>query len=293
MSVTSSDAPSFQVGNIQIAVLNDGIVYVDAGGPFGLIPRALYKSILLPDESNLIPMRLHSLLIRTGGKLILVDTGLGDKLNARQRANWGLEQPGGGLIAELARQGVRPGDIDLVINSHLHADHCAGNTQFNADGVSVRPTFPNAIYVTQQREYQDAMRPNERTRASYIPLNYQPLYEAGQLRLIDGDTEITPGIFGVVMRGHTPAMMGIRIASGSEQALFVADLSSYAVHFARLGWMTAYDVEPLETLESKRHWRQWALETRALLLFQHDPLIVAGRYTAENHIEPQIMVDRA
>jgi len=285
--------PIFQIGAIQIVVLNDGIVHVDAGGPFGLTPRALYKNILMPDELNLIPMTLHSLLVRAAGKIILIDTGLGDKLNDKQRAVWALDQPGGGLIAELARQGVKPSQVDLVINTHLHADHCAGNTQFNADFTGIRPTFPNAEYVTQRREYNDATHPNERTRATYISLNYEPLVESGQMRLIDGDTEIVPGVLGVVMRGHTPAMMGIHFTDGHQHALFMSDLASYAIHFARLGWMTAYDVEPLETLESKRHWRQWALETNALLLFQHDPTLIAGRYVAESKIEPVTMITGA
>jgi glyoxylase-like metal-dependent hydrolase (beta-lactamase superfamily II) len=287
----ASNPPVYQIGDMQLMVLNDGIVHVDAGGPFGLIPRMLYKNILMPDATNMIPMRLHSLLVRAAGKIILVDTGLGDKLNDRQRAMWNIEQPGGGLIAELARQGIAPGDVDLVINTHLHADHCAGNTQFNPDFTGVRPTFPNAEYVTQRREYDDAMRPNERTRATYISPNYEPLVVSGQMRLLDGDTEIVPGIFGVVMRGHTPAMMGIRFTAGDQQALFVSDLASYAVHFSRLGWMTSYDVEPLETLESKRHWRQWALETQALLLFQHDPKLIAGRYVAENNLDPVTLVE--
>src|SRR5205085_12298444 len=108
-------------------------------------------------------------------------------------------------------------------------------------------------------------------------VNYQPLVESGQMRLLDGDTEIVPGIHGVITRGHTPAHMSIRFESQGKHALYVADLASYAVHFERLGWMTAYDVEPLETLESKRRWQQWALDTNALILFEHDPKIIAGR----------------
>ncbi len=283
--------PVFQIGDMQITVLNDGIVKVDAGGPFGLTPRALYKNILMPDEANMVPMMLHCLLVRAAGKTIVVDTGLGDKLNNKQRSIWGLEQPGGGLLAELARLGVQPGDVDLVIDTHLHADHCAGNTQFNANMTGVGPTFPNAEYVTQRHEYEDAMRPNERTRATYISVNYEPLVESGQMRLLDGSTEIVPGVFGEVMRGHTPAMMGIRFTAGDQHALFMSDLASYAIHFSRLGWMTAYDVEPLETLESKRHWRQWALDTKALLLFQHDPKIIAGHLVGEQNIEPLVLVE--
>jgi glyoxylase-like metal-dependent hydrolase (beta-lactamase superfamily II) len=275
----------FQIGAIQIGLINDGIVHPDAGGLFGLTPRVLFADRYPPAADNSVSMMLTCLLVRAGGKTIVVDTGLGSKLNDKQKANWQLERPRGGLLEGLARQGIRPGDVDLVIDTHLHADHCAGNTEFNADMSGVNPTFPNAQYVVQRREYDDAMHPNERTRATYVSLNYQPLVESGQMRLLDGDTEILPGIHGIIAPGHTPAMMVIRFESDGQQALFVSDLASNAIHFEKLGWMTAYDVEPLRTLESKRLWRKWALDTKALLIFQHDPYTQAAHYVAENTLE--------
>jgi glyoxylase-like metal-dependent hydrolase (beta-lactamase superfamily II) len=266
-----------QLGDIQIAVVADGVMHVDAGGPFGLTPRALYRTYFEPDATNQIPMILNCLLVRAAGKTVVIDTGLGDRMTEKMRQNWGLTRPDGGLLEHLAQHGVRPEDVDMVIDTHLHGDHCGGNTRFGPDGETIIPTFPNAEYVAQRREYEDAMRPNERTRATYFPANYQPLVESGQMRLIDGDTEILPGIYGVITRGHTPAHMSIRFESQGQHALFVSDMASYAVHFERLGWMTAYDVEPLQTLESKRKWQQWALETGALLIFQHDPKVCAGR----------------
>src|SRR5258708_701712 len=278
-----------QIGDIQIAIVSDGTVHVDAGGPFGLTPRVLYRSILEPDANNLVPMTLHCLLVRAAGKTIVIDTGLGNKLTPKLQQNWGLIRPHGGLLDGLERLGVRVEDVDLVIDTHLHSDHCAGNTTLLPDSSGVKATFPKAEYVTQRREYEDAMRPNERTRATYLPYNYQPLVESGQMRLLDGDTEIVPGIHGVITRGHTPAHMAIRFESQGQQAVFVSDLASYACHFERLAWMTAYDVEPLETLETKRHWQQWALETNALIIFQHDPKIRAGHLIADGdkrRIEP-------
>ncbi|MEP7284872.1 MAG: MBL fold metallo-hydrolase [Chloroflexota bacterium] len=278
-----------QIGDIQIEIVRDGIVHVDAGGPFGLTPRALYHSILEPDANNLIPMTLNCLVVYAVGKTIVIDTGLGEKLPEKFRRNWGLDRPQGNLLDGLGRLGLQATDIDLVIDTHLHADHCLGNTIFTPDGDDVQATFPKAEYVTQRREYDDAMQPNERTRASYLPYNYQPLVERGQMRLLDGDTEILPGIHGVITPGHTPAHMAIRFESQGQHALFVADLATYAVHFERLGWMTAYDVEPLITLETKRHWQQWALDHDALILFQHDPRMNAGRLVQDGErrrIEP-------
>jgi glyoxylase-like metal-dependent hydrolase (beta-lactamase superfamily II) len=257
-----------QIGNIEIHLINDCTTLVDGGGAFGLVPRKLWQRYFSPDDDNLIPMCQTCLFVRAGGKNIVVDTGLGTKLNDKARRIWNIRGEGG-LIRGLEMLGIAPSDIDLVIDTHLHADHAGGNTSWDAEG-KIIPTFPNAEYVVQRREYEDAMQPNERTTATYLPMNYQPLVENGQMRLLDGDTEFVSGVWGIVSRGHTAAHMSVRFESGGKAAAFLCDLASYAVHFERLGWMTAYDVEPLETLESKRIWQKWALEKDAILIFPHD-----------------------
>jgi glyoxylase-like metal-dependent hydrolase (beta-lactamase superfamily II) len=278
-----------QVGDLQIALLSDGVMKVDAGGPFGLTPRLLYKSFIMPDENNMIPLSLTSLLVRAGGKNILIDTGFGDKLSPKMMERSGLSRENGSLIDGLARLGVRPAAVDIVINTHLHGDHATGNTSWLTESPKdgVRPAFPNARYFVQRREYTDAMSPNERTRSTYIAVNYQPLVESGQMTLLDGDTEIVPGVWGIVAPGHTPGMMAIRFESGGQHAAFLSDLSPYTIHFERLAWMTSYDIEPMITLETKRQWQQWAAQTGALLIFQHDPNTLAGHFiAAETRIEP-------
>lgn len=271
-----------QIGDIEIHIVSDGVVMMDSGGPWGLVPRALWSKYLEPDEQHRVPMTLNCLLVRAAGKTIVVDTGLGGKLTPKMVELWSLTHPHGTLIEGLARLGVQPGDVDVVIDTHLHGDHCAGNTVFTPDG-GIAPTFPNAEYFVQRREYEDAMHPNERTRATYYPINYEPLLQTGQLTLLDGDREIVPGVCGVVTPGHTPGHQSILFNSQGEQALFVSDLASYAIHFEKLGWMTAYDVEPLVTLETKRRWQQWALDTHGLLIFQHDPKILAARLAEDEH----------
>lgn len=265
-----------QLGDMSLHLINDSRIMSDAGGVFGLVPRALYKSYAMPDADNLLPSNHHCLYVEAHGKKILVDVGYGDKLTDKQKAFLRFTPDGGRLLDALTRLGVSPAEIDLVINTHLHNDHAGGNTAYAPDGEIV-PVFPNAEYVVQRREYEDAMRPNERTRATYLPMNYQPLVERGQMRLLDGDTELLPGIFGVVTPGHTPGHMSVRFEGGGQHVAFVCDMATYAIHFERLGWMTAYDVEPLITLETKRVWQAWALETDALLIFPHDPFIPAGR----------------
>lgn len=277
-----------KIGDIEIHLINDCRVLVDGGGPFGLVPRVLWQRYVEADENNRVPMNQTCLFVRAGGKNIVVDTGLGTKLDDKARRIWNIQDEGG-LITGLATLGVQPEDIDLMIDTHLHSDHAGGNTKFKEGSTEeVEATFPNAEYVVQRREYDDAMNPNERTAATYLAYNFQPLVESGQMRLLEGDTELVPGIWGLVTPGHTPGHMSIRFESGGMYGAFVCDLASYAVHFERLGWMTAYDVEPLITLETKRVWQQWALEKNAIVIFPHDTKRPIGRLTQTENGKMQL-----
>ena len=262
------------LGDIKLYLFNDATTWMDPGGVFGLVPRRLWSRYLPADERNLVPLAINNLLIQAAGNNIMVDTGYGNCLSDSQRNGIQMTQSDG-THAGLTALGIRPEDIDIVIDTHLHNDHCTGNFRLSPDGQKL-PAFPNAEYLVQRREYQDATHPNERTRATYLRDNYEPLIQSGQLRLLDGDSEILPGIKAIVTPGHTPAHMSVRIESAGEHAAFVCDLASLAVHFERLAWMTAYDVEPLVTMETKRRWQAWALETNALLIFPHDKQRPAG-----------------
>ena len=265
-----------RVGDIQVHLIRESDYLVDPGGAFGLVPRALWSRHMTPTAGLLVPMASNCLLLQTAGRNVVVDCGYGHKLPEKMQRQLCLTRPHGDLCAGLARLGLAPEDIDLVINTHLHADHCAGNTRYDAEGGPVA-VFPDAEYVVQRREYEDACRPNERTRATYAAENFLPLRAGGQLRLLDGDCELAPGVHGVVTPGHTAGHMSVLLESGGRYALQLADMATYAVHFERLGWMTAYDVEPLVTLETKRRWQAWALEHDALLFFPHDTERPAGR----------------
>ncbi|RME99927.1 MAG: MBL fold metallo-hydrolase, partial [Chloroflexi bacterium] len=227
--------------NLEFHILSDGIFMADGGGAFGLVPRIMWEKLLPPDNLNRVPFGLNCLLIRSDGKNILVDTGYGDKLGPKLVQLLGLQRPNGGLVEDLARHGVRPEDVDIVINTHLHSDHCGGNTRLE-NGNPV-PTFPNAQYVVQRLEWADAIAPNERTRATYLPDNYAPLHQSGQLRLISGNTVITPQVRTAVTRGHTRAHQVVILEDGNQTAVFVADMSTLHYHLQRLAWVTGYDVE--------------------------------------------------
>jgi glyoxylase-like metal-dependent hydrolase (beta-lactamase superfamily II) len=263
------------LGSLEVHLVSDGVVHVDAGGLFGLVPPRLWGQLIQPDAQNRLPMALTCLLLRSGGKTIVVDTGLGEKLSDKEKLNWGLERPQGSLREGLARLGCAPEDVDVVIDTHLHWDHCGGNTLPGPSGL--RAAFPRAEYVTQRLEFADASAPNERTRATYLSDNFAPLVQAGQMRLLAGAARITAEVGAVVTRGHTRGHMSVLLESKGLHGLYVADMATYAAHFARLGWVTAYDVEPLENIETKRGWQRWALERDALLIFEHDAHVPLGR----------------
>lgn len=261
--------------DLEYHIVSDGVSWTDGGGAFGLVPQVIWAKQLPPDDQNRIPLGLNSLLIRSEGKTILVDTGYGRKLDEKGRQIAGLVRSEGDLLEGLARLDVLPEDIDIVVNTHLHADHCGGNT-IEQDG-RLAPTFPNAQYYIQRLEWADAIAPNERTQATYLPENYAPLQESGHLKLINGNTQITRHVRTAVSRGHTRAHQVIIIEAGGKTLLFMADLATLHYQFQRLAWVTAYDVEPLETIESKRYWQQWVLAHDAVIIFQHDTQIPVGK----------------
>jgi glyoxylase-like metal-dependent hydrolase (beta-lactamase superfamily II) len=263
-----------RLGEVELHIVSDGEFRIDGGGVFGLVPRVLWEKVVSPDELNRVTTALNCLLILSAGKRILVDTGLGFKLSPKEVEMHSLQRPRDGLLDNLQRLGCSPAEIDIVINTHLHWDHCGGNTLLR-DGVPV-PTFPNAEYWIQRLEWADACYPNERTRNTYLPENLLPVQRAGQLRLLNGDTRVTEHVHCMVTRGHTRAHQSVVIESAGERAIFLGDIASRPVYIERLSWISAFDTEPLETLETKRAIRNWALEKRALLIFEHDPAMPLG-----------------
>ncbi len=267
-------------GNLEMFVVSDGLARSDAGGVYGLVPRVLWEKVTPPDELNRVPTPLNCLLVISRDKKILIDTGLGTKLDERGESNFG-RTGGSTLISELKKIGVTPQDIDIVINTHLHADHCGGNTRREAERTEspanfagIIATFSRAEYLIQRLEWADAAFPNERTRATYFAENFLPLGE--QARLLDGDTRVTDEVRCIITRGHTRAHQSVLIESGGKKALFIGDMAGRVVYMERLAWIPAYDVEPLETLETKRRIRDWAIEENVLLIFQHDHLLTMG-----------------
>ena len=273
-----------KIGDFELTPLSDGTAWWDGGGSFGLVPKVRWEKLLPPDAENRVPMALRCLLVRTPQATVLVDAGMGDKVTREmaEQQSFRLEQPDGGLVADLARHGVSPDEVDLVVLTHLHMDHCGSSTRI-LDGQLV-PTFPRAHYWVQRREWDDAHHLNERTRATYLSANFDPIEASGQLCLLDGDANITRGVRVAVAPGHTAGMQAIIVEPpGSGQAVvFMSDLAFFRWHLERLAWVSAYDLDPMTTIETKRRWQRWLAERQAIIVFQHDPQVAVGRLVEQD-----------
>jgi glyoxylase-like metal-dependent hydrolase (beta-lactamase superfamily II) len=204
--------PSMTLGDFEISIFSDGTYPLDGGAFFGVVPKMMWSRKVESDERNYVRAGLNSLLIRsehprTGRQNVLVETGIGNKLSERMIRFYG--QPAE-LLKNLAAAGISPEDIDIVINSHLHFDHCGWNTIRNKNGKIV-PTFPRAKYYAPEGEWQYARKPSERDAISYIPDNFDPLVASGQMTLLKGGEEIVPGISVKTFPGHTASMMAVII----------------------------------------------------------------------------------
>jgi glyoxylase-like metal-dependent hydrolase (beta-lactamase superfamily II) len=269
-----SREPFAQIGAIRVDVLNDGFFRTDGGAMFGVVPRTMWERKLPPDDRNRVLMAIRCLLLRVGGRAILIDTGIGDKLSPKDRELFGVDRPIG-LIGQLEALGVAPDQIDLVVDTHLHFDHAGGNTCL-AGGVAV-PTFPRAEYWVQRGEWQDATHPNERTRSTYLPDNFAPIERSGQLRLVDGPATIAPGVEWLMAPGHTPFHTCVSIEVADQSILFTVDICPFAAHLERLAWVPGVDLEPLVAMETKRRVIADVLARNRLVVFDHDPRIVSAR----------------
>jgi len=269
----------FTVGRLKCHALEGGRQHLDGGAMFGVVPKPLWERRIPADARNRIPLALRCVLIEHDAGLILIDTGLGNKEDDKFRDIYGVENAGKNgptqLEDALAALGHTPADVRWVINSHLHFDHAGGNTWRDATG-AVRPSFPSATYVVQKRELEFARHTNERTAASYLKHNFDPI----TFRLVDGETDVLPGIRCLPTPGHVPYHQSILVESGGDRACFLADLVPTSAHVP-LPWIMGYDLEPLVTLESKRRLYARAEAEGWLLWFEHDPLVVAGRLGRE------------
>jgi glyoxylase-like metal-dependent hydrolase (beta-lactamase superfamily II) len=267
------------IGSVTVHAIQAGGQQLDGGAMFGVVPKTLWSRRLPADDKNRIAMGMRCLLIEHPHGLVLIDTGSGNKETPKFHDIYGIENRGrdGRTALEdgIRQAGHTPEDVSLVINTHLHFDHAGGNTWRTPTG-EVHAAFPNARYLVQQGEFEYAMRPNERTMASYFPPNWAPIMAADRFDLVSGAAEVLPGLSVLPTPGHTPHHQSVLLRSGGETLCFLGDVVPTAHHLP-LPWIMGYDVEPLVTLESKRTLLANALREEWVVVFEHDAQVGFGR----------------
>jgi glyoxylase-like metal-dependent hydrolase (beta-lactamase superfamily II) len=268
-----------QLGEFELTTVSGGRFHIDGGTMFGVVPRTLWSRLFPPDERGNIEQETNCTLLRIDGRVILIDTGYGSKLSGKERKIFASEE-GDPLVRNLEAVGIGVEDVDTVILSHLHFDHAGGATRYNEED-ALQPTFPNAEYVAQRGEWEIATADLPELRGAYPQQNLHPLRETGQLRLVEGDVEIVPGIRAIVTGGHTQFHQALVIESERQTAVFLGDLCPTSRHLPTL-WCMAYDVDLLQTRRKKPDVLGRIADENWLALLDHDPNCVAMRLTRDD-----------
>jgi glyoxylase-like metal-dependent hydrolase (beta-lactamase superfamily II) len=256
-----------RLGNMEVRIVSGGRFRLDGGGMFGVVPKPLWSRLFPADERNRIGLETNCVLVRAGEEVVLIDTGNGSKLSAKERDIFDLPE-GNPLLENLAAAGVRPEEVTVVLLTHLHLDHCGGATHLEGD-LAV-PSFPHARFVVQRQEWEDALRNRSHMRVSYRLENLEPLQRSGRLDLLDGDTEVVPGVSVHVTGGHTRAHQCVFLRSGGETGVFLADICPTTAHL-RPAYNMGYDMSPYETMQAKAGLLDRAAREGWLVLFDHEP----------------------
>ncbi|HXZ32136.1 MAG TPA: MBL fold metallo-hydrolase [Terriglobales bacterium] len=254
-----------QLGNFELVAVSDGTYELDGGAFFGVVPKTLWEKKVTADKRNHVPVGLNSVIVRTGDCTILIETGIGNKMPEKLIQIYG--QPAR-LLDNLSAAGFSPADFDIVINTHLHFDHCGWNTVRQGDRFVA--TFPKAKYYAQEGEWQHGQLQLERDAISYMRPNYDPLIASGQMTLLRGDQEVVPGVSVKVFPGHTRHMQAVILKSAGQTACYISDLIPTSSHL-NLNWVMAFDLFPLETIESRKQYYSRAIPEKWLTMFTHDP----------------------
>jgi methylmalonyl-CoA epimerase len=263
---------SLAFGDLQLTTLHDGPLSLDGGAMFGVVPRTVWEQKAPPDDRNRIALTMRPLLVEAAWGRMLVDCGVGDKMDARLQDIYGLDRSRS-LDHALAEAGLSGDAIDVVLATHLHLDHFGGATA-RVEG-RLAPRFPSASYVIRAAEWEDATHPHERNRASYLQEDFVPLREAGVVVFHEGDQTIRPGVRVQRTGGHTGQHQIVYLESGGRTAVFVADLIPTAAHLGD-PWIMGYDLFPMDTLAFKKRFIREAIDREYLIFFEHDPHIAAG-----------------
>lgn len=262
-----------QLGDYKINPIECGTLGLDGGAMFGVIPKTIWEKTNPADDRNRITLAMRAMLIQGKGMNLLVECGAGDKFNDKLKGIYSIDYSQSSLESSLSKAGLNREDITHVVLTHLHFDHTGGATRLNGEGV-LSATFPNATYFIHQTQWDTAFNPTPRDKASYFHENYELLKTNGQLELVQNEGELFAEIETIVVNGHTPGQMLIKISGGERVLLYIADLVPTSSHLP-VPFLMSYDLEPLKTMEEKERVLSQAVEENWILFYGHDPFIVA------------------
>jgi glyoxylase-like metal-dependent hydrolase (beta-lactamase superfamily II) len=272
--------PRVQVGELTVTLLDGGHLWLDGGAMFGIIPKPMWSKLTESDERNRIPLAMTCLLLQSGGKRVLIETGAGVASKYSEKEQGFFRFASHWILDSLQAAGVDRESIDYVIPTHLHFDHAGGGTMPDGRG-GYMPTFPRARYIVQRGEWEDAVGGHAVMSATYRPENLGPLEAAGVLSLIDGEAEIVPGVRVVPMPGHTRHLQGVVIDGGSAKAVQPGDLLPTSAHVG-IRFNMAYDLLPYENMRNKERLLNDALRGEWQLLLGQDPREAIWRVESES-----------
>jgi glyoxylase-like metal-dependent hydrolase (beta-lactamase superfamily II) len=266
------------LGDFELIILTDGSYYLDGGAMFGVVPKVMWEKRAPADAQNRILLGTNTVVVRTGTHTVVIETGIGNKLPEKLRAIYDAKQV---LPQSFAAAGIALDEVDIVINSHLHFDHCGWNTTVDDRGQIV-PTFPNARYFAHRGEVEHGHLQLDRDAVSYRSANYDPLIENGQMTLIEGrQAEIVLGISVETYPGHTAQTLAVMIDSGSRRACYISDLIPTSAHLDPT-WVMGYDLDPVRCIAERKRFYERAIPEEWLVLFTHDHATPMG-YITPNH----------
>jgi glyoxylase-like metal-dependent hydrolase (beta-lactamase superfamily II) len=253
---------------MKLYAIHTGNLKLDGGAMFGVVPKVIWSKLYPCDENNLCNWSMRCLLVDDGERKILIDCGIGEKQSEKFFSNYYLNGDDT-LDKSLSAIGLTPDDITHVILTHLHFDHCGGAVRWNEAKTDYVPTFRNATYITSKAQWEWATNPNNREKASFLKENILPIMEKGKIQLIDGDSELFPGISVKIFDGHTDGQVIPYVTYKGKTLVYMADVLPSAAHIP-LPYVMAYDTRPLLTLQEKEVFLKEAVQNEYVLFFEHD-----------------------
>ena len=254
--------------DMKLHAIDTGLFKLDGGAMFGVVPKTMWNKLNTADENNLCTWAMRCLLVEDGNKLILVDTGIGDKQSEKFFSHYHLHGDDS-LKKSIKKLGYTFDDITDVVLTHLHFDHVGGAVAFNEKKDGYRPVFKNAIYHSNEVHWHAAIKPNAREKASFLKENFSPLLESGQLNFLKEGSKLGTSMEFIFVNGHTDAQMLPLITVGDKKVLYCADLAP-SIHHLKPAWVLAYDIRPLDTMRERELYFNRAVDENWILMFEHD-----------------------